>query len=254
MDEKKVEKLKKSKKTKKLEKNFKKFFPNYPKSEVSSALKRVLSTTNNVRKFIFTELKKFDLIIGQSNRPDKSHLLLVEGGGILPVMDYFFTRSKAGAEHLSKNWFEREVIETDGIQTPFIWDSSIVWESFFSLLKHNRDKKILVVSSASRVEHESLKEYKNIIFASPSPRLADKLECDKRNMSSLYQSFNIPYPVYNYDSSDEVEGDYYFYVQKLNSTELVIQATQSSGGVTLKNNRSLYFIKNEKDFSEAIVV
>jgi hypothetical protein len=139
------------------------FFPGAPLAQISPTLKRVMRTTTDLRNFIKRSLLGFDLIIGQGNRPDRLHSQLVEWG-ILPPFDIFFTGSRAGAEQIAQHWVEREVEEALEEQTPYIWDSPGMWQKFWEFLEGHNKKRILLISSAPRGQHERIAEFQNILF------------------------------------------------------------------------------------------
>lgn len=227
------------------------FFSNAPRSEVLSALKRIKGTVKTLRQSIKEALKGFDLIIGQGNRPDRMHTNLIEGK-IIEKFDYYFSGSKTGVENIATNWFEREVIEGTNEHIPYIWDSPQMWVEFFALLNKNRDKKILVTSSAPRNEHKKILDYPNVLFTSPFAETAVLFGDDKRHMSDIYESLGMPYDVCNYEKSEDVSNNYAFHVNRLNSQILVVQASRGSGGVTKNDNQALFFIENENEFQNAI--
>src|SRR3989338_8400272 len=147
------------------------FFAGAPLPVVSQSLKVVRNKSLKIRRFTQQSLVTFDMVVGQGNRPDRMHTQLVEWGVIHPF-DYFFTGSRVGVQGIAKNWVEREGVENLEEQMPYIWDSPIMWGRFFGLLDANPNKKIIVISSAPRKEHERLAAYPNVLFASPAPRLA----------------------------------------------------------------------------------
>jgi hypothetical protein len=227
------------------------FFPDTPE-EVFLAVERVRLISEGLRAFIRESLVKFDLVVGQANRPDRMYLLVE--GGVIPSFDYFFTGSKQGQEFIAKNWVEREVIDNTEEQIPYIWDSPNMWKKFWQLLDKNKDKKILLISAAPHKEHKRLIQHPNVVFVSPKPDLAVLFEYDKRHMFQLYDSIGIEYNVCNYDSSDEVFNGYSFHVKQLCSSSLVVQATQGSGGVTAKSSiQALFFVNDEESFKSALL-
>lgn len=228
------------------------FFPNAPMAQILAAVNQLKLQTKLIRQFIKNKIGEFDIVIGQGNRPDRLHTQFIDTG-IITQFDYFFTGSKIGFEDISKNWFEREVVEGLTEQMPYIWDSPVMWQKFWELLNENRDKKILLISSAPRKEHANIFEYKNITFTSPRSDLAVKFEYDKRKMQELYISIGIPYDVYNYDSSEVVTKGYEFHSLMLDTSDLVIQATMGSGGVTMKSSiQALFFVNNPDEFQNAL--
>lgn len=230
----------------------KSFFTNTPLQEVAAALTRVRAKTDALNNFTLNALRNFDLIIGQSNRPDRMHTQLVEWN-IIPKFDYFFSGSSTGIKFISKNWVERELLDGDNVQNPYIWDSPHMWKEFFRLIEDYEDKEIAVISSAPRKEHAELRNYSNVNFLSPTPELAVQFEYDKRFMLELYKSIDIPYHVCNYDSAENVNHGYKFHAKHFNSEILAVQATQGSGGVTAKSSiQALFFVNNEESFDTAM--
>ncbi|MDO8483013.1 MAG: hypothetical protein Q7S86_04310, partial [bacterium] len=216
------------------------------------SLEVVSNKSLKIRQFIQQSLATFDLVVGQGNRPDRMHTQLVEWG-VIPPFDYFFTGSRVGAQEIAKNWVEREVVENLEEQMPYIWDSPTMWGRFFELLDSNKDKKIIVISSSPRKEHERLAAYPNMLLASPTPKLAVRFEYDKRYMEELYNSIGMEYRVCNYASSEAIVNGYKFHAEKLESGSLVVQAAQGSGGVTMKSStQAFFFVTDEKEFQYAI--
>ena len=229
-----------------------KFFPGAPMHKIISRYEELVLKTNLLRAYIRDAQKKFDLTIGQGNRPDRLHVQLIENGALSPF-DYFFTGSRFSFEHVAKNWIEREVLEELDEQYPYIWDSPLTWKKFWELLEQNKEKKILLITSAPRKEHSKLVDFPNVLFASPTAEIASPFEFDKRIMSELYQSLGMSYTALGYESAQDVSKGYAFHSQELKGTELVIQATQGSGGVTMKSSiRALFFVENETEFQDAL--
>lgn len=228
------------------------FFPNAPMAQISATLNHLKIQTKFLRQKIKEEIQKFDLIIAQGNRPDRLHVQLHENG-LISKFDYFFTGSSFGFEDMSHNWIEREVEENLQEQTPYIWDSLLMWSKFWELLEANRDKKILLISSAPRKEHSRLRSFPNITFASPTADVAAPFEFDKRIMKSIYQSFGVQYDAIEYESSISVTYGYEYHALMLDTQNLVVQATQGSGGVTAKSSKpALFFVSNNLEFQNAI--
>ncbi|MCX6757272.1 MAG: hypothetical protein NTZ44_00050 [Candidatus Nomurabacteria bacterium] len=228
------------------------FFSGAPLAIVLPALERVSNTTEELRAKTRQSLKEFEIVIGQGNRPDRIHTHLHEAN-IIPKFNYYFSGSKTGSERMAEKWFEREVLDNSGVHTPYIWDSPIMWKNFFDLLDNNRDKQILISSSAPRDEHKRLVEYPNVLFASPTPEIAVLFGDDKRYMADLYQSLGMKYDVCNYCSAEDVNKDYLFHREHFNSENIVVQATIGSGGVTTTSSiQALFFVNSEQEFQNAL--
>jgi hypothetical protein len=237
-------------KNKKMKKNF--FFPDAPSEQLFALLHKMQHNTKKMRSFVSQAIGQYNLRIGQGNRACRIHSHLINEG-IFPPFDYYFVGSSIGEENVSSNFIERMKLEdNENPHTPYIWDSDEMWSLFFDLIEKNQDKKIFISSSAPRKEHLRLADFTNVLFAAPFPTSSSYFGDDKRTMSEIYASVNLPYEVCNLEKSEDA-GTFSFYATEVFQTNsLVVQATKGSGGVTENSKRALFFVENEPQFLYAL--
>ena len=223
------------------------FFPGHPVN-VTRLYWQLQQTTKPFLQEVNRRLRNY-LFVGHANVPRNIYM---QKAKLVSPYNYYFSGSSNGLTYASQYWKTVED-KNQNEHSNSLWGSQILWQKLENIISNSK-KSVLLFPTYCRKKHDKfLETYTDkLVIASPNSKLVAKYGADKRYMSELYNEAGIQYQkTFSYEKVEDIKESYFYFVNQLSTSKLVIQVSQGASGLTSKGNNAIYIIESEIEFLNA---